>query len=370
MTGQAPPELSEAAEFDRLMALENGDQPNPQSTPAAQQQGDAPASAAAPTQGDQGDQAAPAADGGGSGGQTTEQAGATVSSGTSEDDKWLADLPEDVRNHVIAERARYQQQVQEAEDRFKALHGKLAPTQRALSEAQARLAQQTAAPQPTPATVAPVQAPDQTADEFFESPEWKQWAQDYPGDAKVIRLQYESQRRASQQAISALQDRVNQLAQRLDQTAQVASRVVVNDEMAKLAAAHPDWDEINHSDEFWTWFDEFRASQPKSVRAMYYDNARLSEMFNDAEFNIAMLNSYKATRQPAATPAAPAAPAAPTPPESAQPATPAQPAATAVNPRLSMAVAPDVRSGGVVPAAVSLDSLTPAQAFEHVWNTT
>lgn len=351
MTEQVAEPGSEAAEFDRLMALEHGD-PAP-TQPNQTADGAAPSQAAAPE--GTGAQDAPADGGGEGGGNATEQAGATVA----DDDSWLAALPEDARNRITAERASHATRVKEAEDRFNALHGKLAPTQRALSEAQQRLAQ---LPAQVPAATPPVQAPNQSAVDFFDTPEWKQWAEDFPGDAKVMRLSIETQQRASQQALSALEGKLNQIAQRLDQTAQVTSRVVANDEIAKLDAAHKDWRQVNESDDFWSWFDEFRASQPKSIRPMYYDDAQLAKMFNDAEFNIGMLDSYKAARQ-AATPTP--AVVTPTVPDSTQPATP-----PAQSVRQSMAVAPDVRGSGSAPASVPLDSLTPAQQFEHIWNNT
>lgn len=353
MTGQVTPD-SEATEFDRLMALDEGSAPaQDPPAPAAP----APAAAAEPAQ-EQGAQGTPA-EGGESGGSTPDPAGGAPDA----QDDWINALPEDARNRIAAEREAREAERKAAEDRYKALHGKVAPLQRQLSEAQRLI--HTPSQTPAPAQAAPVQAPDQTADEFFQSPEWKQWAEDYPGDAKVLRQSLEAQQRRHQQQLSTLESRINTLDQRLNQTHQVVSRNVANDEIRLLEARHPDWKELNAQDSpFWDWFEDFRAAQPPAMQAIYYNDDQLKKLFNDGKWVADTIDAYKATLTPAAgTPAATPTPAAQ--PDSAQ----AAPAA-APNPRLAMSVAPSVRGGSAVPPPVNLDSLSEAEQFEHAWANT
>lgn len=352
--GQGP---DEASEFDRLMALDDeafnkvtqGQQDSGEGAPPAQ-------AADVPDPASSGGQAAPG-EGGEDGGPAPAQPGATGTAG----EDWLAALPDDMRQRVEQERAERARVLQEAEDRFKALQGRLAPTQRALSEAQERLARMQAAPAAAPEP--PVQQAGQTLDSYFDSDGWKQWSEDFPGDAKVLRDSLEAQDRAWRGQIHQLSEQVNQLNQRLGQTEQVASRTVVNDEISKLEAVHSDWRDLNNSEEFWGWFEDWKLSQPKSLRGQYYDPERLRELWTDSEFAIARISEYKASQAPT-PPVTATPPAAPAQPESTQPVQPAAP-----NPRLSMSVAPEVR-GSPVPPAVSTEGLTEAELFEHIWNNT
>lgn len=346
-------------EFDRLMALDDeafqqeatGQQDGGEAPPPAQAAGTPPPEAAS------GGQEAPG-EGGGDGGTTPAQPGATDLPA----DDWLAALPEDVRTRIQKDREERAQALQESENRFKALHERLAPTQRALSEAQTRLAQMQHRPAAQPSEAPPAPQAGQTLDSYFDSPVYKQWAEDFPGDAKVLRDGLEAQDRALRGQLSQLEAQLQQLNQRLGQTEQVASRTVVNDEISRLEAAHPDWRDLNNSDEFWSWFEDWKVTQPKSLRGQYYDAERLRELWCDSDFAIARISEYKAST-------APPPPATVTPPVTPQPEStqPAQPPPR--DPRLSMSVAPEVR-GSAVPPAISTEGLSEAELFEHVWNQT
>lgn len=278
-------------------------------------------------------------------------------------DDWLAALPEDVRKRIEDERAAAAKAAKDAEDRYNALHGRLGPTQRQLSELQAQLARQEKKP---PAEAPPAKAPDKSLDSYFDSEAWKSWAEDFPGDAKVMRAALEKQQEHVQGSIQQLQQQVESLVERLGKTEQVTSRTVLETEEQKLSAAHSDWTELNQSDDFWGWFmDDYRARQPKSLRPMFYDEDKLRVMWEDAEFAIAVIDAYK-LEHPAETPPAETPPTPPVKTESTQ----AAPEKAPSNPRLNMSVAPDVKGQAQVPPAVKLESMTEQERFNYLWNHT
>lgn len=346
-------------EFDRLMALDEADFNKEASGQQVQEAEPTPAPAAAdPTPDSSGGHAAPAA-GGDSGGNPAD-AGAP-------DTDWVSLLPEETQAKIRTEREQRAAELKAAEDRFNALQGRVAPTQRRLSEVETRLAhferQQPAAP-----AMPPTPQPGQSLDSFYDSEDWKDWESSYPGDAKVLRSALGAQQKHWQGRLDAVEGHLQQLASRLDQTAQVVTSRTVTDEIGRLEDVHKDWRELNESDAMWAWADQWRAAQPKSLRSMYYDEAAWREMWNDADFVIARLNEYKATLAPPVTPTTtpaqtPPVAAVPTPqPASTQPVQPR-------DPRLALATAPDVR-GAAVPPAVSTEGMDENQLFEHIWNTT
>ena len=304
---------------------------------------------------EQGGGAAPGDGSEAAGEPSTEQPGApTTSDGEPAD--WLSAVPEEVRTRIEQERQEAARAQKQLEDRYNALHGRLAPVQQALSDAQRRLQEQQRQAQTTPATTAP-EAPDS----FFDSDTFKQWAEDFPGDAKVYREGLEAQRKQQEQAYRQLEQQVSQLAERLAQTEQVATQTTRETEEQKLDAAHPDWRELNNSDEFWEWFDGYRAAQPKVMqRNLFYNDEALRDAFADSSFVVSMLDQYKATR-------APAQESATTVSESTQTSAPVV-TPPANNARLNMGRAPDVRGNTPVPRSVPLESLSPEEQFAHLWN--
>lgn len=346
----------EEPDFDALFAEDDAtpDQQVPTQIKADEAPPAPPQAAPAAAEDGSGGVAAPG-DGGEDGGIRSAQPGADTPAA----EDWFAALPDDVRERITAEREEAEARRKQVEDRYNALHGRLAPVQQALSDAQRRLAQQQQA-SPSPAAK---QDPTSVADSVYDSETWKQWAEDFPGDAKVLRTALDAQRERQEAAVRQLNEQVQQLAERLGQTEQIASRTVVQTEQQLLEAKHPDWRQLNESDEFWDWFDGWRASQPKSLRAMYYDDSQLERLWSDAEFTSARLDDYKATLA-TATPPPPDVVVPPAQPESAQ-AAPAAPD----DPRLSMSVAPVVKGGSAVPQAVPLASLSEAEQFDAVWKT-
>lgn len=362
---------TEEQEFDRLFALDDPDsdtgaQGSTQQTPPAQ------AAGGETGQENTGGQAAPGTGEGQSGDKSDAQPGATGTTTEAQAEAdWLdaADLPDDVKDRIKADRAVRDQAAKDAEDRFKALHGKVAPTQQQLAEARSRIAQleQRQVQQPAPAaTTQPASQAQENAD-YFASEGFKRYEQMFPDDAKVLREAIEARTGSMQQALQQMEARVGQIAQRLESTEQVTSRTAIAAERDKLAEAHPDWSELNASDEFWGWFDQWRASQPKSLRGMYYDKDRLTDLWNDSEFAIGMIDIYKAQHQPAA--AAATTTATTTQPDSTTQQQPAQ-AAPAQNARVAMSVQPQVRGGAALPQASSMEGLSEAEQFEQLWKQT
>jgi hypothetical protein len=346
-------------DFDSLWALEAGQTPPPPAaTPPANSDATPPANGETPPTEAQGVQPAPA--GGSEAGATPPQPGATDS--TTDNDAWIATLPEDAQQHVRQWQEKNAKAVKDAEDRFNALHGKLAPTQRRVSELERELARQAKTPPqaPTPATPA---ATAPTEDSFFDSTEWKRYAEDFPSDAKVLRASHEAQVQAHKATRTQLEQRLSSLESRLDQTSQQVASRNVESEVEKLAQAHPDWMEVNASEQFKEWFDGWRATQPKSLRSQFYDGERLKELFNDSEFCIGLLDAYKAQHAPTPTPTTPVPPAAnATPPQTDSTQPPRR------DPVVAMATAPSVQSRAPMTQTVRLEDLPPEQQFEHVWN--
>lgn len=350
---------SEAQEFDRLFADDGKGQATQPADPKVQGEATpAPAAAAAPAS--DGGQVAPG-DGGEGGGTPTEQPGDPAPT------DWLAALPDDVQARIREEREQREREKADYEKRYQSLHGRLAPTQQALADAQRRL-QQLSAPRSQHDSVAELPS---SAD-FFESPKWKQYAEQFPGDAEIVRGQFDAQRSMYQQALSKVEGRLQELDQRLGQTEQVASRTVVNDEIAILESRHKDWRELNESQQFWDWFfGEWVPKQPRTLRDQYLDQSRLGEYLSDGSWTADVIDAYKAGTTPNPAPASTSTtPAAPAPAvESTQPAQPQAPSTPQqrVPTRVQMGVSPEVRGSSPSTQAIPLDSLTEAQQFDAIW---
>lgn len=354
-------------DFDRLYALDE----KQEGESGGETQGEgvqAPPATVAGSDGSEvtGGQAASGEDGAGGGSSASASPGATDVS--QEEADWIATLPKEAQERIAAERSEYQKERQVLEDRYKALHGRLTPTQQALADAQRRLAQLPQQPQ-QPATI---QQPagtqtQEAADSFYDSPIWKKFATDYPGDAEVMRAAHDAQQAETRKHIATLESRVQQLDQRLEQTHQVASRTVANDEESKLDEAHSDWRELNNSDEYWEWFDGWRANQPKSMRDQFYDPAKLNVLMNDSDFLIARISEYKASRPAPVTQTA-ATTTQQTQTDSTQTPDPATQATQQQSDvRVRMSVAPEVRGSSPIPQGTPTEGLTEAELFEHLY---
>lgn len=359
--GTATQQPTEEQEFDRLFALDDPDS----DTEANQGSTAAPPAKAAGDEGqDSGGQGAPGAGEGQSGDQSNEQPGATGTTTEQQaEDDWLAaaELPDEVKDRIRQDRAARDEAIKQADLRFKELHGKVAPTQRALADAQRQLAQRTAAPQQQPAPAAKTTQQASEDADFYESPAFKEYERMFPDDAKVLRGAIDARTGALQSSLQKMEERLGQISQQVEANSQFATTTAITAEREKLAQTHPDWSEFNASDEFWAWWEnEWRTAQPKALRDTYYDQARLDAMWNDAEFIGQMIDEYKATH--AAATGATTATTTQTESTTQQPVK----AAPAQSARVAMAAQPQVRSTAL-PQAQSLEGLSEAEQFEQLW---
>lgn len=276
---------------------------------------------------------------------------------TATEDDWIASLPLDAQERVRKE-------IKDREDRFKALHGRVAPLQQALNEAQRTLNQR----QQTQQTAAPAM-PDAAAsraetDSYFDSEQWKRFEDDFPGDAKVMRAALERQQAVYRGEVETLRGRLEKIEQSAVRAEQVVQQTELAEQQRLLSEQHPDWQEVNGSDEFWDWFDSFRAGQPEEVRGSYYDEKTLKRWFANADFAGRMITYFKRDTGSVAPPPAPPATTNSTQPADAPPAAPAAPAPSV---RQRMGVAPDIRGGAVPPSANPTTGMTEREQFEHLW---
>lgn len=150
-----------------------------------------------------------------------------------------------------------QSNLQQLQWQYSAVHGRLAPVQ-AENDRLKRLAQGQPQPQPvaggqhTP--TAPTPAPD------FETVEFKEFAENYPDEAKVIMATAVAQ----QQHTQRLETRLNTLAAGLDQVQNFSTNQQMQHELSALEERHPDWMTVRNSAEFDSWLQ----TQPPAVQPM------------------------------------------------------------------------------------------------------
>ena len=140
---------------------------------------------------------------------------------------------------------------------YSAVYGRLAPMQ-AENDRMKRLAPGQPQPQPVaggqPTPTAPTPAPD------FETKEFKEFAENYPDEAKVIMATAVAQHQHSQR----LETRLNNLAAGLDQVQNFSTTQQMQHELSALEERHPDWMIIRNSPEFDSWMQ----TQPPAVQPM------------------------------------------------------------------------------------------------------
>lgn len=339
-------------DFDTLWKQEAGQSASPQAQSTAQVPAPAPAAAEPATP-----EAAPAVPA-----QVEPQAPATVVAPevpAPVEDDWVTSLPPEVQEKIAAERTAAQQ-------RYDALHGRVVPLQRQLSRLQTP--QRQAAPAaPTPQQQQVVARQEAALEDFFKSPSWTEYEASYPGDAKVMRAGLERQAADTQGKIGTLEQRLGQFESQLVATTSTVQSAALDTQVNMLEAAHPDWREFNNSNEFWDWFfEDWRYNQPKEVRGVYFDDAKLNEMWADHEFAGARIAEYKARATPAPTPAVPATQDGQQHPQPTQ-AQPTPPAPTAAQVRQSMAASPTIKGGAQVPRGVPVETMTEEERFDALW---
>lgn len=277
----------------------------------------------------------------------------------------LSALPEDLRQHVEslqAEKQRLEETAAQQARDFEALKGRVAPVQQQLERAQQQLAaqgrQQAPPQQPQPRQAAPATAATTALTAQFETAEWKEYKRLYPEDAALHERNQLAIAASMDRRFGSLEAAVADTFQRVGRVEHERVEAIKRAEVAELDRAHPDWRQLNESDEFWDWFNT------KSALFGFRDEADMRTRMNNRSFVSSVLDLYKAGMQPAPV-TQPAQPAA-------QPATPAAPAARAAaapSATILLAASPRGAGGGIRPVAGG-GVADPGDAFLAGYNST
>lgn len=289
------------------------------------------------------------------------EAGSSVSGGENsapDDAIDLETLPPAVRAR-IERAAQLEAELQrERSDKLAALN-RLQPTQRRLSDLERQLATVSKTP-PAPVASAPV---PESAASMFDTPEWKQFAQEFPQEAAIQRKFHEASFARIAKAESELAARLQQADEKFGRVDQFVQEQAVTREMAALSEAHPDWQELVYPHDpsdavqigenrfIARQFAEWLAVQNPAVQGLFGSNA--------AQDNIDLMHAYKRDIALAELHAAPA-PAVASPEAEA-----AQRAHQRREQTRSTSVAPDLR-GQSAAARVSTQNMDSAALFDHL----
>lgn len=235
----------------------------------------------------------------------------------------LDDLPDTVRQQVesiLEANRRLAEEAAQRERDFRALHNRVAPVQRELDIAKQELAKRsTSAPPPQQPDV---QSPSLAAVQAqFETPEWKEYERLYPDDAALQRRNQLAIAQAMDAQVARLAGAMESQIERINRLDRERAEAQQQREREALSQAHPDWQELNESDEFWDWF------QTKEHLFGFRDEADKQHRLNNRMFVSDLLDMFKATNKPVSAPA-------PTQPEAGHQPRPASAAlALAASPR-------------------------------------
>lgn len=235
----------------------------------------------------------------------------------------LDDLPDTVRQQVesiLEANRRLAEEAAQRERDFRALHNRVAPVQRELDIAKQELAKRsTSAPPPQQPDV---QSPSLAAVQAqFETPEWKEYERLYPDDAALQRRNQLAIAQAMDAQLGRLAGAMESQIERINRLDRERAEAQQQREIEALSQAHPDWQELNESDEFWDWF------QTKEHLFGFRDEADRQHRLNNRMFVSDLLDMFKATNKPVSAPA-------PAQPEAGQQPRPASAAlALAASPR-------------------------------------
>lgn len=218
----------------------------------------------------------------------------------------LDGLPENIRQSVQAildEKQRLVEEVAQRERDFRALQGRVGPVQRELDLARQQLSKMQA-PATQPQDTAPATAQSLSAVMAqFETPEWKEYERLYPDDAALQKRNQIAIAQAMDDQVKRVRSEFESVAERINRLEQERIAAQRQAELEVLTNAHPDWQEINASDEFWRWF------QQREHLFGFRDEAERDARLNNRLFVSDLLDVYKATNRPVSA-AAPAQPQA------------------------------------------------------------
>jgi len=238
--------------------------------------------------------------------------------------------PQDDVSQKLARLSEMEQHYTQLQRDYQAVHGRLAPMQRRVAELEHALKASSAAPA-NPPKPAPTDTGSPLPDVL------KVLEEDYPQVADAFK--------ASQRELTELKSRIEQMGSQFEP---VARQVGFQTEVQRLTQAHPDWQDINDSDDFKGFVDWWWNNQPPAFRQAIGGDDGLAREFNRADFAIPLLNQFKefkALRQPQ------------------RPAeTPQRPQPNARAGQRAMSAAPNVRSAGL-PPAVDMSALPEEDQF-------
>lgn len=247
----------------------------------------------------------------------------------------LDELPENLRQSVgaiLAEKQRLEAESVEHRRNFDSLHSRIAPVQRELEATKRELArrQQTQAPtqQSQPAATQDRPTMVGAAMAQFETPEFKQYESLFPDEAAIHKRNTLAVAEANDLRIGQLEGVLGNTAQRIQQIEAASEKAARREELSELDKVHPDWREINTSDDFWDYFGEIEHLFG------FADEADKTRRLQNRRFVSGILDTYKKVRGIGAEPQTQT---------QASPGTQPQPASAVV----ALAAAPRNAGGGI-----------------------
>lgn len=205
----------------------------------------------------------------------------------------LDELPETTRQQVeaiLAERQRLTEEAAQSRRDFAALHSRVAPVQRELDIAKRELAQvrQPAAPQQQPQPAQPaVHSAVAALEAQFTSPKWQEYERLYPEDAAIHKDNQLALARVTDEQSNRLEYAIRDQFQRVGRIEQDRQEVFKRDEIRALEQAHPDWQQLNESAEFWDWFET------KEVLFGFQNEGDKRNRMQNRNFVSTLLDMYK-----------------------------------------------------------------------------
>lgn len=247
----------------------------------------------------------------------------------------LDELPENLRQSVgaiLAEKQRLEAESVEHRRNFDSLHSRIAPVQRELEATKRELArrQQTQAPTQQSQLAATQNRPTMVGAAMaqFETPEFKQYESLFPDEAAIHKRNTLAVAEANDLRIGQLEGVLGNTAQRIQQIEAASEKAARREELSELDKVHPDWREINTSDDFWDYFGEIEHLFG------FADEADKTRRLQNRRFVSGILDTYKKVRGIGAEPQTQT---------QASPGTQPQPASAVV----ALAAAPRNAGGGI-----------------------
>lgn len=165
---------------------------------------------------------------------------------------------------------------QRLQHQFNSVNGRVSAYQRQAEQYKQQL-EQRQAQQP--------QAGDNPQGSGMSDEKWEALKQDYPDIAEAMEAQLNGIRSQYESQISTLKNEVEPLKQYQQQTQQ---ELHINSQRQALESQHPDWRDVVNTEDYAQWLQ----TQPPSIQQLMNST--------DAQDNIFLLNTFKATRAPQA----------------------------------------------------------------------